>query len=102
LEELPVAVSLPLHFSLESDMIDNLAQPTTRILVVMIRGSFQMEIGKGLVYLHQTLLDDIQIDTSTFVVVKVDMVHESTKNMKLKVSSDYTTLTLRDVITRRV
>jgi hypothetical protein len=38
-----------------------------------------MEVGKGIVYSHQTLLDDIQIDTSTFVVVKVDMLHENVK-----------------------
>jgi hypothetical protein len=48
--------SVPL---LESDMIDNLAQPTTCILVVMVGGSYRMEVGKGLVYPHQTLLNDI-------------------------------------------
>jgi hypothetical protein len=64
---------------LELDTIDNLAQPTTCNLDVMIRGSYRMEVGKGIVYSHQTLLDDIQIDTSTFVVVKVDMVHENVK-----------------------
>jgi hypothetical protein len=60
----------------------------------MIGGSFQMEIKKGLVYPHQTLLDDIQIDASAFVVVKVKMVHENAKNMKLEVPPDDTTLTL--------
>jgi hypothetical protein len=45
----------------------------------MVRGSYRMEVRKGLVYSHQTLLDDVQIDTSTYVVVKVDMVHENTK-----------------------
>jgi hypothetical protein len=48
------------------------------------------------------LLADIQIDTSAYVVVKVDMVHANTKNMKLEVSPDDTTLTLQNAITRRV
>jgi hypothetical protein len=61
-----------------------------------------MEVGKGLVYPHQTLLDDVQIDASSHVVDKVDMVHENTKNMKLGVTPDDTTLTLWDAITKRV
>jgi hypothetical protein len=61
-----------------------------------------MEVGKGLVYLHQTLLDDVHIDASTYDVVKVDMVHENAKNMKLEVPPVDTMLTLRDAITRRV
>jgi hypothetical protein len=61
-----------------------------------------MEVGKGLVYPHQTLLDDIQIDTSAYVAIKVDMVDENMKNMKLEVPLDDTTLTMRDAITRRV
>jgi hypothetical protein len=61
-----------------------------------------MELGKGLVYPHQTLLDDVQIDASAYVVVKVDMVHENVKNLKLEVPPDDTTLTLQDAITRRV
>jgi hypothetical protein len=48
------------------------------------------------------LLDDIQINASTYVVVKVDMVHENANNMKLEVPPDDTTLTLRDAITRVV
>jgi hypothetical protein len=48
------------------------------------------------------MLDDIQIDALAYVVVKVDMVHEKAKNMKLEVPPDDTTLTLRDAITRRV
>jgi hypothetical protein len=44
-----------------------------------------MEVEKGLVYTHQTLLDDIQIDASAYVVIKVDMMHENMKNMKLEV-----------------
>jgi hypothetical protein len=88
--------------SFELDTIDNLAQPTTCNLVVLIGGSFRMVVGKGLVYPHQTMLDDIQIDASGYVVVKVDMMHENAKNMKLKVPPDDMTLTLWDTITRRV
>jgi hypothetical protein len=60
-----------------------------------------MEVGKELVYPHQTLLDDVQIDTSAYAVVKVDMVHENKKNMKLEVALHDTMLTLQDTITRR-
>jgi hypothetical protein len=34
-----------------------------------------MEVRRWPVYPRQTMLDDIQIDTSSYVVVKVDMVH---------------------------
>jgi hypothetical protein len=68
----------------------------------MIRGSYQMEVRKGLLYPHQTLFDDVQINASADVAVKVYMVHENAKNMKLEVPPDDTTLTLRDAITRRV
>jgi hypothetical protein len=54
-----ILASPPLHSSLELDTIDNLAQPTTCNHVLMIRGSFQMEVRRGLVYPHQTMLDDI-------------------------------------------
>jgi hypothetical protein len=64
-------------------MIDNLPQPTTCNLLVMVKGSYQMEVRKGLVYPYQTLLDDVQIDASASAVVKVDMVHENAKNLKL-------------------
>jgi hypothetical protein len=57
--ELPVAASPPLHSSLELNTINNLAQPTVCNLVVMIRGSFRMEVGRGPVYPHQILLDDV-------------------------------------------
>jgi hypothetical protein len=83
-------------------MIDNLAQPTAYNLVVMIRGSFRMEVKRGLVYLHQTLLDDVQFEASAYAVVKVDMVHENSKNLKLEVPPDDTMLTLRDAITKRI
>jgi hypothetical protein len=47
-------------------------------------------------------LDDVLIDRVTFVVVKVDMVHENTKNLNLEVAPDDRTLTMRDAVTRRV
>jgi hypothetical protein len=87
---------------MEPDIIDNLAQPTACNLVLMIRGSFRLEVRKGLVYPHQTLLDDIQIDASSYTMVKVDIVHENAKNLKLEVPPDDMTLTLQDAITRRV
>jgi hypothetical protein len=62
----------------------------------MIEGSFRMEVRRGLVYPHQIMFDNIQIDTSSYVVVKVDMVHENSKNLKLEVPPDDMTLTLRD------
>jgi hypothetical protein len=34
-----------------------------------------MEVRKGLVYSRQTMLDNIEIDVSSYDVVKVDMVH---------------------------
>jgi hypothetical protein len=68
----------------------------------MIGGSFQTEVRKGLVYPHQTLLHNIQIDTSAYVVVKVDIVYENAENIKLEVPPYDTTLTLRDAITRMV
>jgi hypothetical protein len=61
-----------------------------------------MEVGRGLVYPCQTMLDDIQINTSSFAVVKVDMMHDYSKDLKLKVSRDGTTLTMWDAVTRRV
>jgi hypothetical protein len=36
--------------SFEADTIDNLAQPTTCSLILLIRGSFRMEVKRGLVY----------------------------------------------------
>jgi hypothetical protein len=53
-----------------------------------------MEVRRGLVYPCQTMLDDVQIDTSSYVVVKVDMVHDKLKDLKLKVPPDDTTLTM--------
>jgi hypothetical protein len=83
-------------------MTNNLAQQIACNLIVMVGGSYRMEVRKRLVYPHQTLLDDIQIDILAYDVVKVDMVHENVKNVKLEVPPDDTTLTLWDAITRRV
>jgi hypothetical protein len=48
------------------------------------------------------MLDDVQIDASSYAVVKVDMVHENLKDLKLEVPPNDMTLTLRDAVTRRV
>jgi hypothetical protein len=61
-----------------------------------------MEVGKGLVHPCQTMLDDIEIDASSYAMVKVDMVHKNLKDLKLEVPLDDMTLTLRDAVTRRV
>jgi hypothetical protein len=87
--------------SIEPDTIDNLAQPTACSLMLLV-GSFRMEVGRGLVYPRQTMLDDVQIDTSSYVVVKVDMVHDNSKDPKLEVPPDDMTLTIQDAVARRV
>jgi hypothetical protein len=48
------------------------------------------------------MLDDVQIDTSSYVVVKVDMVHDNLKDRKLKVPPDDTMLTMWDAVSRTV
>jgi hypothetical protein len=53
-----------------------------------------MEVERGLVYPHQTMLDGIQIDASSYDVVKVDVVHENSKDLKLEVPPNDTTLTM--------
>jgi hypothetical protein len=40
------------------------------------------------------MLDDIMINTSSYGVVKVDMVHENLKDLQLEVPPDDTTLTM--------
>jgi hypothetical protein len=35
-----------------------------------------MEVRRWLVYPRQTMLDDVEIDISSYTVVKVDMVHD--------------------------
>jgi hypothetical protein len=61
-----------------------------------------MEVGRGLVYPCQTMLDDVQIDTSSCAMVKVDMVHDNSKDLKLEVPLDDTMLTMRHAVARRV
>ncbi len=61
-----------------------------------------MEIEKGIIYPRMYILDDVPIDSVSFAVVKVDMVHENVKNLNLEVAPDDTTLTLWDAVTRRV
>jgi hypothetical protein len=61
-----------------------------------------MEVGRGLVYPGQTMLDDIQIDTSSYAVVKVDMVHDNSKDLKLEVPPNDMTLTMWDAAAKRV
>jgi hypothetical protein len=51
-----------------------------------------MEAERGLMYPCQIMLDDVQIDASSYTVVKVDLVHENSKDLKLKVPPDDTTL----------
>jgi hypothetical protein len=97
-EDLQAPASGP---SIEPDTIDHLAQPTACSLMLLV-GSFRMEFGKGLVYPRQTMLDDVQIDTSSYVVVKVDMVHDNSKDLKLEVPPDDMMLTIQDAVARRV
>jgi hypothetical protein len=61
-----------------------------------------MEVGKGIIYPRMYTLDDVPIDSVSFAVVKVDMVHENAKNLNLEVAPDDTTLTMRDAVIRRV
>jgi hypothetical protein len=88
--------------SIEPDMIDNLLQPTACSLILLVGGSFWMKVRRVLVYSCQTMLDNIEIDVSSYAIIKVDMVHENLKNLKLEVPPDDTMLTMRDVVTRRV
>jgi hypothetical protein len=61
-----------------------------------------MLVKRGIVYPRQTMLDGMEIDISSYVVIKVDMVHENLKDLKLKVPPDDTMQTMRDAVTRRV
>jgi hypothetical protein len=87
--------------SIKPDTIDNLAHAIACNLILLVR-SFRMEVERGLVYPRQIMLDDLQIDTSSYAMVKVDMVHDILKDQKLKETSDDTTLTMRDAVTRSV
>jgi hypothetical protein len=51
---------------------------------------------------QETMLDDVKINVSSYAVVKVDMVHKNSKDLKLEVPPDDMTLTMRDAVTRRV
>jgi hypothetical protein len=53
-----------------------------------------MEVRRGILYPCQAMLDDIKIDASSYVVVKVNMVHKNSKDLKLEVPPDDTTLIL--------
>jgi hypothetical protein len=88
--------------SLEPDTIDTLAHPTPCNLIITISGDYRMEVRKGIVYPRMYTLDDVSIDNVSFVVVKVDMVHENVKNLNLELAPDDTILTLWDAVTRRV
>jgi hypothetical protein len=88
--------------SLEPDTIDTLAHPTPCNLIITISGGYRMEVRKCIVYPRMYTLDNIPIDSVSFVVVKVDMVHENAKNLNLEVPPNDMTLTLRDAVTRRV
>jgi hypothetical protein len=88
--------------SLETDTIDTLAHPTPCNLIITISGDYRMEVRKGIVYRRMYTLDDVPIDSVSFAVVKVDMVHDNVKNLNLEVAPDDTTLTPRDAVTRRV
>jgi hypothetical protein len=61
-----------------------------------------MEVRRKLVYPRQTMLGNVQIDTSSYAVVKVHMVHDNLKDLKLEVPPDDTTLTMWDAVARRV
>jgi hypothetical protein len=54
-----VAFSSPSGPSIEPDKINNLALPIACILMLLVGGSFRMEVGKGLVYPCQTILDNV-------------------------------------------
>jgi hypothetical protein len=82
--------------------IDYFAQPTSCNLILLVGGSFRMKVRRGLVYPRQTMLDDVKIDTSSYAVVKVDMVHDNSKDLRLDVPPDDTTLTKWDAVTWRV
>jgi hypothetical protein len=88
--------------SLKPNTIDTLAHPTPCSLIITISGDYRMEVGKCIVYPRMYTLDDVLIDSVSFAVVKVYMVHENMKNLNLEVTPDDTTLTLWDVVTRRV
>jgi hypothetical protein len=46
------------------------------------------------VYPRQTMFDDVQISTSSYVVGMVDMVHDNSKDLKLELPPDDMMLTM--------
>jgi hypothetical protein len=88
--------------SIKPDIKDKLAQPIVCNLILLVEESFQMEVRRGLVYPRQTMLDDIEIGVSSYALVKVDMVHENLKDLKLEVPPNDMTLTMQDAVIRRV
>jgi hypothetical protein len=48
------------------------------------------------------MLHDVQINTSSYAMVKVDMVHDNSKDLKLKMPPEDMTLTMWHVVARRV
>jgi hypothetical protein len=88
--------------SLEPNTIDTPAQPTPCRLIITISRGYRMEVGKGIVYPRMYTFDDVLIDSVSFAMVKVDMVHENMNNLNLEVPPNDTTLTLRDAVIRRV
>ncbi|PUZ57967.1 hypothetical protein GQ55_5G472400 [Panicum hallii var. hallii] len=75
--------------SVEPDTIDGLARPTRCSLLVQVGGSSRLE------------LDDVQVSADC-AVVKIDLLHEFAKDIKLDVPPDDMTTTLRDAVARRV
>jgi hypothetical protein len=94
-----VATSGP---SLEPDMVDTMAHPTPYNLIITISGDYRMKVEKGILYPRMYTLDDVPIDSVSFDVAKMDIVHKNTNNLNLEAAPDDTTLTLWDAVTRRV
>jgi hypothetical protein len=88
--------------SIEPDMIDNLSQPTACNLILLVGEIIWIKVMRGLVYPRQTMFDDVQISTSSYVVGMVDMVHDNSKDLKLELPPDDMMLTMWDAVTRRV
>jgi hypothetical protein len=54
------------------------------------------------VYPHQIMLNYVQINTSSDAVIRVDMVLDNLKDLKLEVPADDMLLTMQDAVARRV
>jgi hypothetical protein len=100
--ELSVVASPPLHSSLEPDTIDNFAQPIACSLVLMIGGSFRMEVWERA---SVSTSDHVWWCPDRHIILCCGQGgHDAWefKNLKLKVPPDDTILTLWDAIIRRV